>query len=217
MKTVSFVTQKGGSGKTTLAASLAVAAEEAGEKVFILDLDSQKTITTWLEHRENPSPAADSLAVGGDLPAALAQIRKLGYSLTILDTPGKDEAIAIGAIAVSDLCLIPARPTTFDLAAAQATLRSIIKLDKRFAFIMNQTSIRSSRTTDAVRGLRSISAPVADVDIPSRMDHQDATGVGLGVTEFNTEGKAAREIRQLWKWIKRQLEEKKSELQTQTA
>ena len=34
MKVISFVTQKGGAGKTTLAVCLAVAAEAAGEKVF---------------------------------------------------------------------------------------------------------------------------------------------------------------------------------------
>ncbi len=37
MNTLAFITQKGGAGKTTLAASLAVAAQEAGEKVAVLD------------------------------------------------------------------------------------------------------------------------------------------------------------------------------------
>jgi len=41
MKVVSFVTQKGGSGKSTLCISLAVAAQEAGRNVCILEMDRQ--------------------------------------------------------------------------------------------------------------------------------------------------------------------------------
>jgi len=34
-----------------------------------------------------------------------------------------------------------------------------------------------------------------------RNDHQDALGVGLGVTEFAPSGKSAEEIRGLWQWV----------------
>ena len=39
MKVVAFVTQKGGSGKTTLCVNLAVAAERSGARCLILDMD----------------------------------------------------------------------------------------------------------------------------------------------------------------------------------
>ena len=51
MRTIAFVTQKGGSGKSTLASSLAVAAHEAGERVFIIDMDPQASLVKWSKAR----------------------------------------------------------------------------------------------------------------------------------------------------------------------
>ena len=47
---------------------------------------------------------------------------------------------------------------------------------------------------------------VAPVAIVSRITHQDAYGAGLGVTEFEPDGKAAEEIKELWAWIENRLE-----------
>ena len=52
MRTIAFLTQKGGAGKTTLAASLAVAAAHAGEKVIALDLDPQASLFRWGKRRD---------------------------------------------------------------------------------------------------------------------------------------------------------------------
>jgi chromosome partitioning protein len=43
------------------------------------------------------------------------------------------------------------------------------------------------------------------------MDFQDAIAIGLGVTEYACEGKAAQEIEALWGWIRAQLESTQSE------
>ena len=51
MRTIAFVTQKGGAGKSTIASSVAVAAHEAGEKVFIFDLDPQQSLKKWSKAR----------------------------------------------------------------------------------------------------------------------------------------------------------------------
>lgn len=56
MKAITFVTQKGGSGKSTLCISLAVAAREAGHTVCILEMDRQATISDWLDHRTADGP-----------------------------------------------------------------------------------------------------------------------------------------------------------------
>ncbi|GMA80185.1 hypothetical protein GCM10025880_66020 [Methylorubrum aminovorans] len=52
MNVIAFVTQKGGTGKSSLAVSLAVAAEERGIKTSIIDLDPQGTAKNWYERRE---------------------------------------------------------------------------------------------------------------------------------------------------------------------
>lgn len=52
MITVAFCTQKGGTGKTTIATALAVAAHLAGNKSALLDLDPQTNAVNWFDRRE---------------------------------------------------------------------------------------------------------------------------------------------------------------------
>lgn len=204
MKTLTLVTQKGGSGKSTLAANLAVAAQESGERVFLLDLDRQGTIANWIERREANTPAFDRITSAADLSTALATIEAQGFTLTILDTAGADTPLATAAIVAADLCLVPARPTPADLEATQPTLEAIQSTRRKFAFVLNQTPVRSARLTEAAAGLR-VFGVLAEPPIAQRNDYQDAIGSGQGVTEYNPSGKAADEIRALWKWLKNKM------------
>lgn len=201
MKTITLVTQKGGSGKSTIAANLAVAAEEAGEKVFILDLDRQGTIARWIERRTAETPGFDTIASESQLDAALATLAAQKFTLAVLDTAGTDSPLVTAAIRAADLCLIPTRPTPADLEATQPTLAAIQATRRRFAFILNQTPVRSSRLNEAAAGLKVLGV-LAEPPLSQRNDHQDALGAGQGVTEFNSHGKAADEVRALWRWIK---------------
>ena len=62
MRVITFVTQKGGSGKTTLATSCAVAAEQAGHKALILDMDPQGSAEAWYQDREAETPRLARIA-----------------------------------------------------------------------------------------------------------------------------------------------------------
>src|SRR3954463_13616972 len=90
MKTLTLVTQKGGAGKTTLAASIAVAAAEAGERVVALDLDPQGSLAAWGDSREAEIPAVDRIALDqiAQLPQILAALKEQGFTLAVLDTAG---------------------------------------------------------------------------------------------------------------------------------
>lgn len=204
MKTLTLVTQKGGSGKSTLAASLAVAAEQAGERVFILDLDRQGTLANWIDRREIETPGFDRVATSAELETALAALEQQKFTLVVLDTPGTDSPLVTSAISAADLCLIPTRPTPADLEATQPTLEAIHSTRSKFAFVLNQTPIRSSRLSEAAKGLKMMGV-LADPPIAQRMDFQDALGSGQGVTEYNPNGKAAEEVRDLWRWLKKKL------------
>ena len=85
MKTISFMSQKGGSGKTTLSVHLAVAAKEAGEKVFIVDTDIQKSATTWSEARNQELPIVATVAAI-DIQRVLDAGRHDAMTLAIIDT-----------------------------------------------------------------------------------------------------------------------------------
>jgi chromosome partitioning protein len=204
MHVLALVTQKGGSGKSTLAMSLAVAAMADGMRVALVEADPQGTLSTWKERRANPYPRFERVVDPSEIEPLLASIEAEGCHLAVIDTAATNNALAMRAIAKADLCLIPARPTPADIEAAIPTLMAIRRLDRRFAFVLNQTPSRGGRLSEAGTSLHSLGS-LALPYICQRNDHQDALGVGLGVTEFARTGKAAEEIRALWTWVSRQL------------
>ena len=201
MKAITFVTQKGGSGKSTLCINLAVGAQEAGRSVCILEMDRQATVSDWAEHRTSETPEVAQIDAP-QLDEVMKNLRGSAYDYVFIDTPGVDSPGTLSAIRAADLCIIPCRPTPADLRAFKPTLAAIYRLEKRFAFVLNQTPPRSYRIRDAADGL-TVLGVLPDVNIVARNDHQDAIGMGQGVTEFNPTGQAAGEIRRLWSWVEK--------------
>jgi chromosome partitioning protein len=200
MYVVALVTQKGGSGKSTLAVGLAVAAMENGERVAIVEADRQGTISSWKERRGDAFPRVERVADPADLERVLSRLVADGIWLAIVDTAATSNALAQRAIARSDLCLIPARPSPADIEASVPTLIAIRRLNRRFAFVLNQTPARGGRLSEAATSLNSLGV-LALPYIVQRNDHQDALGAGLGVTEFARGGRASEEVSALWRWV----------------
>lgn len=203
MHVIAFVTQKGGSGKTTLALSCAVAAEEQGASALVLDMDPQRTAAGWYQTREATTPKLATVTAS-ELPNAITGGRQ-HFDVVLIDTPGRDEPSTATAIRHADLCLIPCRPTPADMKATPPTVATIERLSKLSAFVLSQTPPRGYRIREAANGLR-VLGMVAPVHIVFRNAYQDAHGMGLAVTEFEPKGKAAAEIRELWQWIAKKLE-----------
>lgn len=210
MHVVTLATQKGGSGKSTLCASLAVAAAEAGEGVVTIDLDRQQSLAAWEERRRSEPRGTRVIyrAIEADgLTGLLDKIREHeATTLVIIDTPGVlDETARIGMDA-ADLTLLPVRPTIMD---AQAVIRTSVELDltaKAFAFVLTQVPPTSpGRAEHPARELVKYGSLYPGL-VGLRLDHQDAILEGQGVTEYRPKGQAADEIRQLWTWVKSQLE-----------
>ncbi len=201
MKVVAFVSQKGGTGKSTLCRSVAVAAMEDKHSVFVLDLDPQKTTQDWFEERENPSPEVDAIRPD-QLDVALAELEHRGLHYVFLDTAGRDDIGTASAIRQSHYCIVPCRPTPDDLRAVRPTIATIYRAEKACGFVLNQTppGKRSARVQEALAGLGAVSR-VCTTPIVTRMDHQDASSLGQGVTEYAPGGQAAEEIRKLWRWV----------------
>lgn len=208
MNVISFVTQKGGTGKSSLAVSLAVAAMERGIKTSIIDLDAQGTAKNWYERRQGEGGPEVNALTANQLEPALGLLRKQGVKLVIIDTPGVDTPAATSAIMLSNLCLIPARPSIADIEAAAPTVRSITRLGRQFSYVLNQCPPgRSIRTSDAFRVLQ-LSGAVAGTPLAMRADHMDALATGQGVTERDPDSKAAGEIRELLQWALTRIEGK---------
>src|SRR5271168_2864844 len=121
MRTIAFLTQKGGAGKTTLAASLAVAAAHAGERVITLDLDPQASLLRWGKRREAANASNKVLIEPLEaerlprLRAILEGLAGVGFTIAIFDTAGADAVAAHFVTEAADLCLLPTRPTCLDV------------------------------------------------------------------------------------------------------
>jgi chromosome partitioning protein len=203
MKVISFVTQKGGSGKTTLAVNCAVvAASGRNRRAVIFDMDPQASAENWFQVREASEPQLIRVSAS-ELPKAI-DLAAGQFDFVFIDTPGRDEPAQASAIGKSDFCVIPCRPSPTDLQATPATVATIKRLGKPFAFVLTQTPARSFRISEAVAALAKL-GDVCSVSVVTRNAYQDAQGLGLGVVEFDPKGKAADETTRLWKWIQRKL------------
>ena len=210
MHTIALATQKGGSGRSTLAIGLALAAIQAGHTVRLIETDSQGTLSNWQGRRTYAEPAVEPVYVAGEIEQRLQSLSQSGVTLTIIDTASGVSAATATAIRCADLCLIPARPTIADVEATASTLHLIRSCDKPFAFVLNQTPIRGQRINNAATALGNeaaldMSGILAKPFIVMRNDHQDALSAGLAVSEYAPQSKAADEIRGLWQWVEAKL------------
>jgi chromosome partitioning protein len=203
MKVISFVSQKGGVSKTTLCVNCAIAAVRGRKRrSLILDMDNQRSAENWYQQREEGEPQLVTVTAA-ELPKAIAIAAKQ-FDFVFIDTPGRDEPAQASAIMQSDFCVIPCRPSPTDLKATPATVATIKRLNKPFAFVLTQTPARSYRINEAAAALAKL-GDVCPVPVVTRNAYQDAQGLGLGVVEFEPNGKAAEETTRLWKWIQRKL------------
>ncbi len=207
MRVISLINQKGGTGKTNLVTSLAVHAQEQGDRVLILDLDPQLNSLEWGQERESlelgpPIVEAFPLAKLSQLSAMVRGLKD--FDTVFIDTPGVESTAAHWAMAAANLCLVPITPSKADVRATRPTLAALARGDTDFAIIMSkvETNVAKARSDEMATGL-SAAGTLALPFIHHLMDYKDAYGSAKGATEYSPKGQAASEIRQLWQWIKK--------------
>lgn len=201
MKTVAILSQKGGTGKTTIAVHLAVAAERRDVPVALLDLDPQASSADWKDSRAGESPSVTSIQ-SSRLRKALEVAEGAGASLVLIDSAPHSADAAVAAAEAADLILIPCRAGILDLRAIATTAR-IVKVTGKPAFVvLNAAPIRAPRLMeDAVAAVGQHGLAVAPVVIHQRSAYAHALTAGQTAEEYEPEGKAAEEIGELFKWL----------------
>lgn len=205
MPTIAIISQKGGAGKTTLALHLAAAAQTTGRVALVVDTDPQATASQWASWRQDTPPEViDSPPprLAAKVAAALGQ----GADLVVIDTPPHADSAARAAAEVADLVLIPCRPSAFDLAAIQTSAK-LVQLLRKPAFVVFTAGPPNAPRVYEEAGelVDGYGTPPCPVVLPDRAAYRHASAEGRAVTEFDPAGKAADEVRELYKWTCRQL------------
>jgi chromosome partitioning protein len=205
MKTIAFIAQKGGTGKTTLALSLAVAAQEAGQVAVIIDLDPQATACNWGDRRKLDAPVIVD-AQPARLVRALEKAEENGVDLALIDTPARSEQSALAAAKAADLVVIPCRPQIYDLETLPNS-REIVNLagKKPSLVLLNAVPPWPGRQEEALEAAKTFEMPVCPKMLGHRAAFGDAAALGRSVLEYDSTGKAAEEVREVYKYIMRQL------------
>jgi chromosome partitioning protein len=201
---IAVACQKGGSGKTTIAAHLAVQAGRVGQgPVALVDTDPQGSLAEWWTARNDDTLSLATVKLD-DLAANPAALRGHGAAIAIIDTPPALTSSIEQVIAIADLVLIPARPSPHDLRAIGATVKMARRAGKPFAFVINGAAPRANITAEAVAAL-SEHGRVAPVILYQRTDYAASMIDGRTVMEAVPGGRSAQEIADLWKYVYSQI------------
>ncbi len=205
-RVIVLASQKGGAGKTTLAAHVAVAAEAAGAgPAALIDTDPQGSLSAWWNVRQADSPVL-ALASVAELPAKLADLARAGYALAVVDTPPAITEAIRAVVQAADFVLIPTRPSPHDLRAVGSTVALVEGAGRPFAFIVTQAKPNARLTVQAVTAL-SAHGVVAPAIVHDRVDFAASMIDGRTVTETDAKGRSAAEMAELWRFIEARLTE----------
>ncbi|HWA61389.1 MAG TPA: ParA family protein [Caulobacteraceae bacterium] len=201
MRTLAVIALKGGSGKTTVATHLALAAHLRGRAVMVADIDPQRSAHDVLSTRCGGGPAA-VVASGATLLSAQFAAAGLRQDLFIVDTPAGAVEDVTEAVVLADLCLLVVRPTLLDLAGLARTLTLVRRLGKPALVVMNQAPVAREGVEPplvkrALKGLDYMQAEVAPTILRFRTIYQTALETGRSAEEMNDVA-AAAEIAALW-------------------
>ena len=210
MKILAIISQKGGAGKTTIATALAVAAQQDRKQVALFDLDPQASACFWGDRRKGNNGGAEAPPVRdvnwNRLRFALDQMREGGADLVVIDCPPQQRDIAHEAIQFADMVLIPTRPEVIDLHATAETIRTVHQQGKRAHVVLSACPISGPEVEETESWITgSMQADLVPARIHQRKSYSRAMAAGLTAQEFEPDGKAAAEIKQLYMFTCREL------------
>ena len=201
MKILAVISQKGGVGKTTLATSLAVAADRAGKSVALFDLDPQASACFWSDRRRasgtTPAPVVRDVAFSR-LPFTLDAMRAAGCELVILDCPPQHRDVADAAISVADLVLVPTRAEALDLRAMAQTVRLTQQMYKPARVVLTFCPPTGVEIGQAREVIGQLGAETAPVQMHLRKAYSRSQQEGQSAQEYEPDGKAAAEVAALY-------------------
>jgi len=206
-KVITVAQQKGGSGKTTIAANLAVALVREGASVALLDTDPQGSLGRWFMARHG-----DGL---DDMEFSTASAWGVGYEcdklkktndFVILDTPPKVDADLRPALRISNLVIVPVASSQVDVWAVESVLDLVNRENRSALIVLNRFKAGTRVGADVTAALGAMDVALAGTTLGNRVVYAETLGLGRGVQERG-KGAAADEVARLLAEVRRVLAE----------
>jgi chromosome partitioning protein len=190
--------QKGGAGKTTLVAHLAVSWSERGRRIAVIDIDPQASLTRWVEMRRavrnGAEPGFSFVSLAGWRLAAEAERLAREHDGVLIDSPPHAETEARIAVRAASLVVIPVQPSPMDLWATKPTLELALRERRPSILVINRMPPRARLAADMTAKLAALGVGVATATLGNRVAFAETLAEGHGVSEVEPGSPAAQEI-----------------------
>lgn len=220
MRTIVFLGQKGGSGKTTLAVNLAAAAHLAGKRVLLLDTDPQRSALQWATARriyeidkknDLAQPLQAEFVLTSQIEKSIKSAQDRGFEYCFIDTAPHLTPGSTRVAEFSDIALVPCRPTALDIGTMKSTTDILRAAKIKELVVLSSCNYRASETQEASNSLSEYGLAVSPICLSARVAYSRSIASGRSVLDFHGQKKAVTavdEILLLWNIVVEKLGEK---------
>jgi chromosome partitioning protein len=210
MQVLTIASQKGGTGKSTLAINLGVLADQALGSVVIVDCDEHRGLAPWRLLRAADQPIVAELPEAGGVAGILERCRDAAAALVILDTPAgtpRPGSVIAEAIGRADLVLMTSKAGFLDIMAARPTVTAIQSAGRPGTVVLNDVPPKGAVVEGARTALAGYGLPIC----PASVGHRVAIGysllTGQALEEYDPRNPGVAEFRSVWQWLEGRLQD----------